>query len=336
VSERTGRGRGTCLLRAFFILITGFLILVLVGMVYETVASEAAWEEYPPPGERVDVGDYYLHVHVEGEAGELPVVILDNGGTSLSAQWAWIMPELAEHTQVVAYDRPGMGWSGAPPEPIDAADAVRDLRQALQALEIEGPYVLVGHSMGALTMRVFAQLYPDEVAGLVLIDPRDITWEGVYEEEPQLSSVALWTAGAVSRVGIVRLFGPYSPDLEGLPEEARQQSAAIAYSHHHFRSLGIEGHIGDSAAAWLWQNENLLDVPMLVLSAGDPGGGFDADQRSALTALHVRLAEIAPQGEHRVIPAANHVTLVTHQEPAQEVEGAILEIMMDPSVGRSE
>jgi pimeloyl-ACP methyl ester carboxylesterase len=218
-----------------------------------------------------------------------------------------------------------MGWSDPPPEQVDAVDAMTDLYAALQMQNIEGPYVLVGHSMGALTARVFAQLYPDEVAGLVLVDPRDVTWEGVYEQEPQLSPAVAWAAGAISRTGVVRLFGPYSQDLDGLPQEAREASAAIAYSHHHVGSLAVEAHIGDSAAAWLRQNEIMPDVPIIVLSAGDAGGGFDAEQRAAFTALHARIADRAEQGEHRIIPGTNHLTLVTHEGPAGEVADAVRE-----------
>jgi pimeloyl-ACP methyl ester carboxylesterase len=304
-------------------LVVGLVILVVTGIVYETLAARAAWQAHPPPGERVDVGGYRLHLHVEGGANGGPTVILDHGGSSMSAPWAWIRTGLAEDMRVVAYDRPGMGWSDAPPEPVDAVQAVHDLHLALQSLGVEGPYVLVGHSMGALTVRVFAQLYPDEVAGLVLLDPRDVTWEGVYEQEPQMSPAAAAVIKAAGRVGLVRLLGRFSPDLDGLPAQERAQVESIANSHHHMGSLEQEGQIGDSAAAWLIENEEMLDVPLLVLSAGEAGGGFDQAQRAGLTALHERLAARAPQGERRILSGANHVTLVTHAGPAGEVAQAI-------------
>jgi pimeloyl-ACP methyl ester carboxylesterase len=303
------------------------MILVLIGFTYESLAAAAAWRNYPPPGERVDVGGYHLHIHVEGVANGSPTVILDHGGTGLSAQWGWVMPQLAQQARVAAYDRPGMGWSDAPFEQIDAVHVARDLRTALDTLGIQGPYLMVGHSMGALTVRVFTQLYPDDVVGLVLIDPRDVTWEGVYDVDPQFSPAAAWAAGAAGRVGLGRLIGRFSPDLDGLPDEQRQQAKAIAYSHHHIGSAGIEANIGDSAAAWLRQNEQLPDIPLLVLSAADSGGGFDQQQRSAFTRLHARLAERAPQGEHHTLTNANHLTIVTHEEPARQVAAAIRSMM---------
>jgi hypothetical protein len=123
------------------------------------------------------------------------------------------------------------------------------------------------------------------------------------------------------------LIGRFSSDLHGLPHEQRQQAEAIAYSHHHIGSAGIEAYIGDSAAAWLQQNEQLPDIPLFVLSAADAGGGFDEQQRSAFTLLHARLAERAPQGEHFTIPNANHVTIVTHEAAAREVAEVIKSMM---------
>jgi pimeloyl-ACP methyl ester carboxylesterase len=303
------------------------LILVVIGLTYESLAAAAAWRNYPPPGERVDVGGYHLHVHVQGAENGSPTVILDHGGTGLSAQWGWVMPQLAEQARVVAYDRPGMGWSDAPVEQIDAVQVARDLRIALDTLGIQGPYLMVGHSMGALTVRVFAQLYPDDVVGLVLIDPRDVTWDGVYEVDPQFSPAAAWAARAAGRIGLGRLIGRFSTDLDGLPHEQRQQAKAISYSHHHIGSASIEAYTGDSAAAWLQQNEQLPGIPLLVLSATDSGGGFDQQQRLAFTRLHTLLAERAPQGEHHTIPNTNHITIVTHEEPSRQVAAAIRSMM---------
>lgn len=83
-----------------------------------------------------------------GEEQGLPSVLLEHGGTAMSVQWGWIQPVIARHTRVVAYDRPGLGWSEASPERLEAQQAVDDLYLALQKAGIQGPYLLVGHSMG--------------------------------------------------------------------------------------------------------------------------------------------------------------------------------------------
>lgn len=113
----------------------------------------------------VDAGGRRLHLNVMGEDKDGPTVILEAGG--MSSQWAWIQPEIAEFARVVSYDRAGLGWSE---QPHDARHISQQLHTALEEAGIGGPYVLVGHSMGGVYARQFAGDYPDEVAGMVLLD----------------------------------------------------------------------------------------------------------------------------------------------------------------------
>jgi pimeloyl-ACP methyl ester carboxylesterase len=302
--------------------------LTAAGLAYESLASASAWRSNPPPGELVPVGEYRLHLHAAGPDSGSPAVVLENGATGLSAQWGWVQPEVARYTRVVSYDRPGMGWSDDPPHPVDARRAAQDLRTALLQAGMEGPYLLAGHSLGGLLVRVFAWEYPDEVAGLVLVDPRDLTWEGVHEVEPEPSPLFLRGLALAGRLGIIRLFGPYAPDAQGLPPRQRQEAQAIAFSYHHMKNLGQEGYLGDSAAALLAEKgEDLGDIPMIVLSAAEPGAGFDQRQREAMNALHARLAARSNDGEHRIIDGADHLTLATHEQYTPAVTEAILDLV---------
>lgn len=312
-------------------LLIGLVVIVVApvaaGFIYESIATAAAGRDYPPPGQLVDVGGYRLHLHVMGEAQGTPTVILDHGGSAMSAQWGWVQPGIARFTRVVAYDRPGMGWSDSSPERLEAQQAAHDLYTALQQAGIQGPYLLVGHSMGGLAVRVFAQAYPGETAGLVLIDPRDITWEGVHDEEPEINPFIFRLVALAGRLGLVRLYGSLATDVQGLPPRQYEEASALMYSYHHMRNLEADAYLGDSAAAWLQRGEQLEDLPLVVLSAAEPGGGFDARQREALNALHVRLAARSPHGIHRIVPGADHVTISTRQENAQAVTDAVVELL---------
>jgi pimeloyl-ACP methyl ester carboxylesterase len=88
----------------------------------------------------------------------------------MSANLANVQPEIAKTTRVCAYDRAGMGWSEPGPEPRDARQISGELHTLLEGANIEGPYVLVGHSTGGLHARMYADRYSDEVAGVVLVD----------------------------------------------------------------------------------------------------------------------------------------------------------------------
>lgn len=108
---------------------------------------------------------------VEAGRGAATVVFESGFGDDWSP-WDDVAAEVASRAKVFAYSRPGYGESDPSPEPRDAATIVEDLRDLLEARGFTPPYVLVGHSFGGTYMELFAKLYPDEVAGLVLVDPR--------------------------------------------------------------------------------------------------------------------------------------------------------------------
>ncbi|MDX6611273.1 MAG: hypothetical protein QOD75_459 [Blastocatellia bacterium] len=125
---------------------------------------------------QIDVGGHKLTIQTAGtaSAGE-PTVVLDYGLGSAVGTWNEIFPALSRFARVVAYDRAGYAKSEAGPEPRSFENNAKDLHALLYGANIAPPYVLVGHSLGGANMRAFAHLYKDEVAGLVLIDPINIT-----------------------------------------------------------------------------------------------------------------------------------------------------------------
>jgi pimeloyl-ACP methyl ester carboxylesterase len=116
----------------------------------------------------VDVGGYMMHINCIGQAS--PTIILEAGMGDFSLIWAYVQPEVARFTRVCSYDRAGYGWSETSPFPRTANTMMEELHTLLANANIQGPYVLVGHSMGGMLVRAYAHNYPDEVAGMVLVD----------------------------------------------------------------------------------------------------------------------------------------------------------------------
>ena len=197
-SKRRGRG---CLLWLGGGLAV-LLGLALVGYIYEPLAEAADAKAYPPPGELVDVGGYRLHIHCTGTGS--PTVVIEAGLGDWSTSWGGVVqPEVAKTTRVCTYDRAGLGWSDAAPGPSDAAQFAKELHTLLQNANVPGPYVMVGHSLGGLIVRVFAHDYASEVAGVVLVDsmnPKQVT-------ESLSNKLALFSSmeAALARVGAARL-----------------------------------------------------------------------------------------------------------------------------------
>ena len=143
------------------------LVLLALGGVYERI-SESTAPAVAMRGQLVDVGPYRLHLECTGSRG--PTVILEPGAGGSAASMGLIAPAVARDSRVCVYDRAGRGWSDPAASPPDGAQIATDLHTLLDRAHVPGPYVLAGHSFGGLYVRTFAAKYPDEVAGLVLVD----------------------------------------------------------------------------------------------------------------------------------------------------------------------
>jgi pimeloyl-ACP methyl ester carboxylesterase len=143
-------------------------ITASTGFVYERSARDRDAKLYRPPGKLVDVGGSRLHLNCTGQGS--PTVVLEYGHQASYLDWHLVQPELARFARVCSYDRAGYGWSdlrGAPRVPSVMAE---ELHTLLQAAGENPPYILVGHSFGSFDSVMFAHKFPNEVAGVVLVD----------------------------------------------------------------------------------------------------------------------------------------------------------------------
>ena len=149
----------------------------LTGLAFTAISiiSIASWPsvcfsaEIPPaPGKILDIGGTKLHINCTGAGA--PAVILESGFPGVSLDWVLVQPEVAKFTKVCSYDRAGFGWSGLGKQPRTANQIADDLGELLVAAGVAPPYVLTGHSVGGIYVRVFTMKHPDRVIGMVLVD----------------------------------------------------------------------------------------------------------------------------------------------------------------------
>jgi pimeloyl-ACP methyl ester carboxylesterase len=133
-------------------------------------ADERSTEAKNPaaPGKLIDVGGYRLHIHCTGEGQ--PAVVFLYGGGAYSVDFSLVQPKVAKFTSACSYDRAGDAWSDIGPSPRTLRQNAYELHSLLSGAEIKGPYVLAGHSYGGILARIYARDYPEEVAGMVLVD----------------------------------------------------------------------------------------------------------------------------------------------------------------------
>jgi pimeloyl-ACP methyl ester carboxylesterase len=253
---------------------------VLLGGADASVPPAAGGDPPPVPGELVDVGGHRLHLFCQGTGG--PTVVLDAGSGDFSLDWLLVLPRVTATTRVCAYDRAGLGWSEQGPAPRDAERAVAELRALLRNAGIAPPFVLVGHSSGGLRMQLFAAVYPEEAAGLVLVDSTiDLTVAeqlAVLRPETRAAYEALLREPAA--------LGPPPADLDAaavlplIPEEGRPLLAvyaALEQRASHQRATADEAAALQASLAQVRRAKAALgqppfgDLPLAVLVNGVPG-----------------------------------------------------------------
>lgn len=192
------------------------LLISTISNVVETYLFKRAGV----PGCLIDIGGFRLHTFVKGKGK--PAVVMDSGLGCFWLDWVYVQDILSKVTQTITYDRAGYGFSDRGPLPRDSSQSVDELRRLLKNLAIEPPYILVGHSLGGMNMQLFAQLYSDEVAGLVLVDSSHAEQFAEPPHDQNSLKDKVITARAkriVSFLGLQRLFKPDEPDVESLPKD---------------------------------------------------------------------------------------------------------------------
>jgi pimeloyl-ACP methyl ester carboxylesterase len=216
---RSGNCLGKILRVTGMIALVIVLLLVALG-INQTAALAHAREQYPAPGKIVIVENHHMHINCKGSGS--PTVVIDAGNGSFSIEWTPIQEQLIRTTRVCIYDRSGYGWSEPGPQPRDGAQVVAELHELLKAAGEKGPYLLVGHSLGGVHVRMFALQYPKDVIGMVLVDtayPLSISPE--LKAQMQTSIGFYQVMGLLTRSGVLRILGPLGGN-NSMPATARK------------------------------------------------------------------------------------------------------------------
>ena len=286
------------------------LMMFLVGVVWQAVASAAEHRNYPPPGQLVDVGGHHLHLQCMGQG--TPTVILEGGVPEWSIHWRAIQPSIAEFTRVCAYDRAGYGWSEAGPRPRTAQRIVEELHALLTNAGEQEPYVLVAHSLWGPAALLYQRTYPDDVAGMVLIE----TWSpdlfspvpDVIEQSLSLNQIM----STLASLGQVRLLGelgilPLEEMLKAnlLSEELRPVYKAAYYSAAFWGTMNDEYSAMEESATQLQNLGSLGDLPLRVIKAGiRPADDYPPD--TLWSEVQDKLAGLSSNGKLIVADMSGH------------------------------
>jgi len=257
----------------------------------------------------VAVGGRRQHLVCRGQG--TPTVVLDAGLGGPWTQWARVQPEAARFSRVCAYDRAGLGWSYPGPLPRDSRRMAAELHALLQASGERGPFLLVGHSLGALNAWVFAARFPEAAAALALSDPPHLeAFPILPSEKVEQESASVLRAGRLqalaAHLGLVRLYATVArPDgflasTRALPAEVQGPDLATRLRPARVFTAAAERAALRISATEALSTGNLGRMPVVVVASTRPDGS-DPTLR-----LHRRLAARAPNFRLVAVPQSGH------------------------------
>lgn len=235
---------------------TSAVLIMLVALL--PALAVGGLPDYPAPGERVYVRDHYMYINCIGEGH--PTVVMDSGLGGTSLDWVLLQPQVAKYTRVCTYDRSGYGWSDSGFGPRTSAIIMRELHLLLDAADVAGPYVLVGHSFGGFNVRLFANAYPKDTAGLVLVDSS-------HEQQfKRLESVGSGPSLA-PRGNFVMISQPVAPSE--LPQEFQPVAQALMSTYAALGAVRGELVAIRRSASQVAHHKWLPEVPTVVVTRGE-------------------------------------------------------------------
>ncbi len=299
---------------------------------------------YAKPGQLIDIGGRRINLHCMGDGK--PTVILMSGLSSWSPNWYKVQPDIAKSTRVCTFDRAGYGFSDAAARPQILSDVVEDLHKALQAGAMTGPLVLVGHSLGGVEARLYAQRWPEDVVGMVLDDTSPAAERLIDESQPDFDAVIGPEHYASNKLYCAMLaahapLDPSKPEFAecslrlpsdtpaGFRKKAPEFFTAAYFVAQVSLMSSLSVHTYDSV-----DHRSLGAMPLVVLSAENSWETWEESTPAVVRfnqtylkewiGMHDALAHLSSRGVHRIVKGSGHE--IQLQKPRAVID-AVAEVL---------
>ncbi|QUQ63776.1 alpha/beta fold hydrolase [Kutzneria sp. CA-103260] len=238
-----------------------------------------------------------------------PTVVFEAGLAGTCSYWAPVQTLVAKWAPTVAYDRSGLGLSVPDSQPRSLTRMAQDLGDVLD--QLDGPFVLVGHSWGGLIVRLAAAATPERIKALLLVDPSDEACEWAFRPSVRRAEQVNQVASSLAaRLGVLHL--AYGSLLDALPEDARAEMRTNAFTTAAMRTRAAElAEVPDGLRMMRDHPPTLPDIPVTVVSGAR---GMTKTVRAALNKAHRHRAEQSPRGRHVYASESGH--MIPTDQPA--------------------
>ncbi|MEL7118359.1 MAG: alpha/beta hydrolase [Bacteroidota bacterium] len=314
------------------------ILIVLAGLAFRIFGPG----QHQAAGELVDVGGFKLHVDANGEKDNQPTLVIEGGAGVSTELYHWLNEGLKDSIRVVRYDRAGIGYSDECKTARDPETIARELHTLLEKSGEEPPYILAGHSLGGPYIRLFAKLYPNEVAGLIFMDsthPEQVERFGAPEKSSFRYKVSIWTYKALAVLGDLGILGLYDHffgpllTVVGLPEEINKRLSDLLKNGKFLRAVMKESQYYYTALEQAGAANDFGSIPIRVFTATKINReayiarGIDPDKRLATRiAAHKEYTALSTNGKQILIDG-NHNTIYTIKENADIINKEIMKLV---------
>jgi pimeloyl-ACP methyl ester carboxylesterase len=261
--------------RRFFHVLALVLIILVISILWQHNMNFYEKEKYNPPGQLIKVDNHKMHIYAAGEGSPTVIFTVGSGTPCAYTDYYYIQKEVSKTARTISYDRPGFGWSESTAIPRTIGTQVDELHELLCEAGEKPPFILVGHSLSSLEVIHYAQMFPEEVLGIVLIDGGNPTFYANYSEFSALALNRFFEGmrltGVARALGNIGIFPPFVGENQRqklLPHDLQQVDKIMFYN-----KLGLD----KNRDALKNINENANEVikygkiggiPLVILTAG--------------------------------------------------------------------
>lgn len=317
-----------------------FVLVIIAGLIFRILGPDS----HKPMGKLVNVDGINLHIHSTGIKSNKPTVIIEGGASSSTEYYHWLSEGLKDSLRVVRYDRSGNGYSELSDLPRNAETIANELHQLLEKSGESPPYILAGHSMGGPYIRVFAELYPDEVMAMIFIDSTHPEQVERLNAAPKTSFrfkstlFLLNVSSFFADLGVFGLFENFTnPWLagEGLPDEINERTKDFLLNGKRTKAYKREIESYHSVLKRAGKSNEFGDLPIRVFTAIEMDkeayrkNGINPDIFLNKTiATQKEFTNISSNGKQFLIDG-NHQTIFTKKENAEVINKEIILLLKE-------
>lgn len=291
--------------------------LCFIGFIYQTTSSYLDQQRFQPPGQFTTVNGVSYHYQYRGQGSY--TLVFEAGMGDPAVVWDKVIELLPENSKTFTYDRAGLGWSSESFEARTSTNIVRELKGLLDKTAVDGKLILVGHSMGGLSMQLFAQQYPDKVAGLILVDSAHEAQTERLAPANSLQRNILRAGMWAAPIGLPRLYLSLSNPVE---------QALKSTTKHQYTSLGEARAFTQSQQQIEFEENPLGDLPITVISRNKPYAEMQDQQMSQRikqwALLQAELSQLSTRSLHIHSGQKQHAI---HKQQPQLVAKAIQDML---------